>query len=380
MDGNLPLQGDPNISVIECPEDCEFRLGDIGDLLFSETLWYRAGEVLILGDCLIKYSSQKSRVEDIPENVTVIADHAFTENHGIRTVSLPSGLKRIGSQAFQDCLNLEQIELPAGLTQIDAAAFYGCKSLTHITLPASVEYMESSIFIGCHSLTDLSVSTDNPFYKVEDGALWDIKDNRLLWCSSEAGKHSVTNGKVRYSLEIPDAIKEIASGAFYDCEKLEELTVPDLTSINQTNLFGRCPSLNTVHISDANHVFRSDGSLIYDKIGELLVLCERDTVGEVALTEGTLAINDYAFACCKDLTQIKLPKTLQFIGMSAFEECTGLKSIVLPASLTRIATNAFLGCTNLTDIYYEGTREEREAMTDRFELGIDEKRTTIRTK
>ena len=379
MDGSAPLEGDPNITVISCPEDCSFEIGEFGGMLFRDTFWYQQGEILCLGDCLIKYSSTNSRVEDIPEHITVIAENAFSGNHSVCEVVLPSGLKRIGNAAFKNCEALEQIELPDGLMQIDESAFCGCTRLKKLSLPGSVEKIAFGAFRGCCSLNELVVSSDNGSYRIEDGALWEVEGCRLIWCTPNAGKILTRNGEEQYVLELPETTQVIETGAFYDCVKLQELSIPNLTAASSSDLFGRCPALNTIHISQNNPVFSLVEGVLYDKTGQLLAFCERDAFGSVEAAEGTRAISSFAFACCKDITQIKLPETVEFIGNGAFEDCTGLQSITLPASLTRISSGAFAGCTGMTDIYYEGTMEEWETLTGRCELGLDEKQTSLHT-
>ena len=50
------------------------------------------------------------------------------------------------------------------------------------------------------------------------------------------------------------------------------------------------------------------------------------------------------------LEQIKLPDSVQEIGMGVFLECTALKSVHFPPALRRIETNAFHGCTALLSV------------------------------
>lgn len=51
-----------------------------------------------------------------------------------------------------------------------------------------------------------------------------------------------------------------------------------------------------------------------------------------------------------DVTQVKLPSTIEKIGAMAFENCTNLTSIEIPEGVTEIAPYAFSGCTNLKTV------------------------------
>lgn len=53
------------------------------------------------------------------------------------------------------------------------------------------------------------------------------------------------------------------------------------------------------------------------------------------------SIFDYAFAKCKDLTDIILPDSVTSIGVNAFRECTNLTSITIPNNIQHIGSGAF---------------------------------------
>ena len=64
-------------------------------------------------------------------------------------------------------------------------------------------------------------------------------------------------------------------------------------------------------------------------------------ITEAHILEGTRIIDDYAFRCCRKLSDIELPDTLQVIGKHAFEQCTRPEVISLPSSLRVISEYAF---------------------------------------
>ena len=60
-----------------------------------------------------------------------------------------------------------------------------------------------------------------------------------------------------------------------------------------------------------------------------------------------LGIQDNAFADYHQITKIRLPDGLIYIGDGAFSGCTGLTAIGIPPSVTHIGADAFSGCSSV---------------------------------
>ena len=57
-----------------------------------------------------------------------------------------------------------------------------------------------------------------------------------------------------------------------------------------------------------------------------------------------------AFADCKNLTSVTIPKSVSVIDVNTFYGCRKLSNVSIPNSITRIEAQAFEGCWALTDI------------------------------
>ena len=57
-----------------------------------------------------------------------------------------------------------------------------------------------------------------------------------------------------------------------------------------------------------------------------------------------------------------IPDSVTSIVDYAFWGCSGLTSITIPDSVNSIGSSAFEGCSRLTDIYFEGTKEQWQAI------------------
>lgn len=75
-------------------------------------------------------------------------------------------------------------------------------------------------------------------------------------------------------------------------------------------------------------------------------------IGIVKLPDELTSIGDYAFAGCKNLTEIELPKKLKSIGYYAFDGCQNLKEITIPHQLEALSIFTFSGCTNLAKVNF----------------------------
>ena len=130
------------------------------------------------------------------------------------------------------------------------------------------------------------------------------------------------------SVTIPDGVESIGYGAFEECTSLISVTIPDSVVSISTVAFSGCTSLTSVTIPD----------------------------GVTSITFGV-------FSECINLTSVTIPDSIISIGDGAFSSCTGLTSVTIPDSVTAIGQDAFSSCTNLTDVYYTGTEAQWKAIT-----------------
>ena len=66
--------------------------------------------------------------------------------------TIPNSVTTIGEHAFSDCDSLTSINIPNSVTTIGDFGFWDCKSLTNINIPNSVTTIEDGAFRGCENL------------------------------------------------------------------------------------------------------------------------------------------------------------------------------------------------------------------------------------
>ena len=74
-----------------------------------------------------------------------------------------------------------------------------------------------------------------------------------------------------------------------------------------------------------------------------------ESLEEIRIPEGIVEIGKKTFAGCKKLKKVELPKTLIVIGEKAFKDCTNLTDINIPVGVSELEPNTFSGCDSLAE-------------------------------
>lgn len=131
-------------------------------------------------------------------------------------------------------------------------------------------------------------------------------------------------------------------GIYYDIVSTTDFTVEVTYASTSYNSYS-----GDVAIPDSVSYFGSYYSVT--RIGDhAFYMCEDLT--SITIPEGVESIGSYAFYYCRSLTSITIPEGVTTITMYSFAYCSGLTSIDIPDNVLVIYASAFRGCSGLTSI------------------------------
>ena len=137
-------------------------------------------------------------------------------------------------------------------------------------------------------------------------------------------------------------VTKIGDYAFYNCDSLTSVTIPDSVTTIGAYAFHYCRSLTSVPIGDS---VTTIGSRAFYYCTSLTSV----TIGDSVTTIGYAA-----FHYCS-LTSVTIGDSVTTIGSDAFASCGSLTSVTIPNSVTSIGDNAFYGCAGLKEVYCKAT-------------------------
>ena len=246
--------------------------------------------------------------------------HPWTEYaDNVRRVVLSDGLEIVVDEAFLHFTHITEITIPDTVRFIGNHALEGCTALKTVRLPQGLSsgVIGAACFRGCSSLE---------------------------------------------SLVIPEGFTSMAGGAFQNCGKLKSVSLPaSLTSWEPSGAFLYCKSLSTLTVAEGNTSFAAVDNVLFSKDGTVLYACPGAKGGNYKVPDGVTRIESSAFRANDNLKTVRIPASVQSIGMNAFCFCNALTEVTILSRDAMIESGAFDKCRNLTIACYTGSTAETYA-------------------
>ena len=256
---------------------------------------------------LIRYPEAKEGFYTIPASVKQINDNAFIRCQRLSGVNIPISVSEIGENAFSACPGLVSMEIPKSITNLARGIFGGCDNLEEVILPEDLIEIGSYAFASCYKLADIT---------------------------------------------IPPKVEIIGDNAFHNCPILTDITIPASVKAIGNWVFSWCSALTNINVDPKNSVYQSINGVLFEKDPRRLIIYPHGKVGPYTIPEGTVAIGNYAFQNCRNLTGVTFPFSLTEIGAFAFEFCSELNNMIIPANVRRINDSAFRACDSLKNMTF----------------------------
>ena len=163
------------------------------------------------------------------------------------------------------------------------------------------------------------------------------------------------NGKAE-KLTIPNMLNgkkvtSIDNRAFYLCNSLISIIIPDSVAKISVNPFAYCRTLKSIFVSSEHPYFFAIDGVLFRKADSCLISYPKGReYTTYNIPQGITAIESSAFYDCKFLTRVTIPDSVTSIGDCAFSLCDSLTSITIPDSVEQIGTNPFTVCSALKSI------------------------------
>ena len=153
------------------------------------------------------------------------------------------------------------------------------------------------------------------YYTSSDGNIVELYNNVF---GANIISNNYINGQGIISFDGP--VTTIGDSAFYECDSLTSVTIPDSVTTIGDSAFYECDSLTSV------------------------------TIGK-----GVTKVEMQAFAYCDSLTSVTIPDSVTTIGEQVFYDCYNLTSVTIGKGVTSIGNHAFYSCDSLTSVYCKAT-------------------------
>ncbi len=290
----------------------------------------------------------------LPVGLKVIPGSAFNGCLLLKDIILPETLQRIEPFAFSECLSLKELAIPASVIMIGVNAFEnGPENCIVVQGSYADKYCrEKKVPYSYPDGTRPETSADGMSGSCGDHLTWKLENSTLTISGTgtmynydeliedqyRIGSTAPWNGMGFNTVIIEEGVASIGDRAFALQNSVRKVTLPEtLTSIG-TYAFEEC-AITEIDIPDAVTNIASDAfyyCVALERVKmpsglnriEYGVFQNCYNLREITIPEGVKSISDYAFSYCSSLTELRIPASVISIGSSVFEGSSAVKLVI----------------------------------------------------
>lgn len=182
-----------------------------------------------------------------------------------------------------------------------------------------------------YTIVDGKVVADQAYYRSTE-----LGDMALADGIREVGQFSFARSSLS-SIVLPEGVETIGYGAFYHCDSLETVSLPDTVMCVEPKAFAFTPWVENFLDGDGG-----DGDFL--TAGGVLI-AYRGSAADVKIPGGVRVIAGEVFQNHTEIESVVLPDSLSVVGEGAFEGCSNLGRISFGKNLKEVKDRAFAGNT-----------------------------------
>ena len=346
----LGVEESARLTAIYTPEDASYPEGKItvengtGEASYSNG--YLKG--IKAGTVVLRFTANDSRQLTVTREIEIVGEKAsYAVAGGNLYYNTVSGTI-IGCDDTASSANIPAVINGTQITSIAPKAFRNRDNLTSVTIPSSVTNIGEEAFYDCDHITSLRFNGTG--LKI-------------------IGRYAFYSCESLINLTIPEGIQTIETNAFYDCDGLTNLTIPGGIATIGKEAFRSLDSLKELTISGDydTRLWLSYNSTLdsvtFTGTGIRSAIHYNENSGEyyqegipgrnarkVVITDTVTEIGEAAFQGRSYIEEVVIGSGVTHIGPGAFSNCEGLKLLALGDNLKTIGDHAFSGCYGLTAV------------------------------
>lgn len=179
-----------------------------------------------------------------------------------------------------------------------------------------------------YTIVDGTKIASQAFYQNNDLSEYTIEEG-----ITEIGEFAFARSGIT-SVTIPEGVTKIGYGAFYHCDKLSEVILPDSVTEIELYAFDQTPWVTDMKTATYPYLIAGDGILI--------AYAGNDSV--INIPDGVKQIGPGVFKEHMGIIAVNIPDTVEVICEEAFMNCRNLKTVNGARNLIKVKDRAFMNC------------------------------------